>query len=225
MNLIREHFNSNLANPVAMLDIPQPANQGDSLAALQTLLTVNKNGTINDRVKQQLIALLLNVVSGKLSQADTSFSEDGASVSQAITYCNILITDSEPENDERAKDIAELINEGHVVPSDWIDLTTPNIAYKQTDDNLLPREFSLSQNYPNPFNPETTISYALPEPAHVRIDIFNILGQRVTTLVDRDQDAGNCNVVWDARENASGIYLYRIVTRDFVETKKMLLLK
>jgi len=185
---------------------------------------------MNDRAKQQLIALLLNVVSEKLSQADTSFSEDGASVSQAITCCNTLITDSEPENDERAKDIAELINEGQVVPSGWVDMTTPNVAYKQTDNEQLPMVFSLSQNYPNPFNPQTVISYALPEAVHVRVDIYNLLGQKVKTLVNAAQEAGYGTVVWDGTNNqgssvSSGIYFYRIVAGSFAESKKMILLK
>lgn len=230
MNLISEHFNSNPTNPVTIFDVPQPAGQEDSLAAFQTLLTVNKDGTMNDRARQQITALLLNIVSGKLSQADASFSEDGATVSQAITYCNILITDSEPENDERAKEIAELINEGQVVPSGWIDPTTSNIAFKQIDNEQLPMAFSLSQNYPNPFNSQTIISYALPEVVHVRIDIYNLLGQKVKTLVNGAQEAGYRTVVWDGKSNqgssvSSGIYFYKIVAGSVTESRKMILLE
>ena len=89
----------------------------------------------------------------------------------------------------------------------------------------LPTEFSLHQNYPNPFNPTTTISYSLPSETYVRLDIFNILGQCVQTLVDEHQSAGEHSVLWTSSGFSSGIYLYRIQTGEATETKKMILLK
>jgi len=94
----------------------------------------------------------------------------------------------------------------------------------------VPSAFSLSQNYPNPFNPSTRIDYSLPGPCHVEIAIFNILGQRVTTLVDQDLDAGPHTVEWQGKDSgghtvASGIYFYRIKTDAFIESKKMVLMK
>ncbi len=93
-----------------------------------------------------------------------------------------------------------------------------------------PEEFQLLQNYPNPFNPQTEISYSIPEDSHVRLSIYNLLGQQVRLLVDEYQGAGAKRVVWDGRnENgesvASGIYLYRLEAGQYVETKKMSLLK
>lgn len=93
------------------------------------------------------------------------------------------------------------------------------------DDAVLPVSMLLHQNYPNPFNPATTISYSLPEATHVRLEIFNILGQRVDRLLDTDQPAGDYQITWDAGRFASGIYFYRLQTEAAVETKKMLLLK
>jgi len=98
----------------------------------------------------------------------------------------------------------------------------------------IPREFALSQNYPNPFNPATTIEYHLPFDSKVKIQIYNILGQRVKKLIDRRERAGKYKIIWDGRNDhgswvASGLYIYRIQaeTNDkvFVKSKKMILLK
>jgi hypothetical protein len=89
----------------------------------------------------------------------------------------------------------------------------------------LPQRFTLSQSYPNPFNSSTTIEYGLLDARHVKIDVYNLLGSKVETLVDEKKQAGQHQVVWDASEHSSGVYFYRIETGDFIETKKMILLK
>jgi hypothetical protein len=94
-----------------------------------------------------------------------------------------------------------------------------------TEPVAVPSTFTLSQNYPNPFNPVTNITYSLPATTHVTLKIFNILGQNVATLVDARQDAGQHTVSWAADHYSSGVYLYRLVTSEATETKKMLLLK
>ena len=90
---------------------------------------------------------------------------------------------------------------------------------------LIPLLFELSQNYPNPFNPATTISYSLAEPSDVRLEIYNILGQRVTVILYERMEAGSHTLIWDAGDIPSGVYFYRIKAGDFEDTKKMLLLK
>ncbi len=87
-----------------------------------------------------------------------------------------------------------------------------------------------SQNYPNPFNPSTTIQYSLPEPCHVIVEIFDLLGRRVRTLVDQEQLTGPYTVTWDGTDGsgtpvATGVYLYKLRAGDYVQSKKMLLLK
>ncbi len=89
----------------------------------------------------------------------------------------------------------------------------------------LPDKFSLFQNYPNPFNPITEIKYALPEDCWVNLEIYNILGQRVVTLVNGKQVAGYKVAKWDASPLVSGIYFYRLQAGNFTQTKKMILLK
>ncbi|UCE24134.1 MAG: T9SS type A sorting domain-containing protein [Candidatus Zixiibacteriota bacterium] len=94
----------------------------------------------------------------------------------------------------------------------------------------LPLEFSVKQNYPNPFNPKTTIQYTIPERAQVRVDIYNVLGQRVVRLVDKVQPAGEHSVVWDGTDEggkpaSTGVYFYKVTAGDNIEKKKMVLLK
>jgi hypothetical protein len=75
---------------------------------------------------------------------------------------------------------------------------------------VVPERYSLDQNYPNPFNPSTSIHYGIPENGYVRLDIYNLLGQKVETLVDASQEAGYYNVDWNASNVSSGIYLYKL---------------
>jgi hypothetical protein len=95
----------------------------------------------------------------------------------------------------------------------------------ESPDEELPVRFELKQNYPNPFNPVTTISYQLAIKSDVNLSIYNILGQKVATLVSENQQPGEYSIRWDASQLSSGFYFYRIVAGDFVSAKKMLLLK
>lgn len=88
-----------------------------------------------------------------------------------------------------------------------------------------PKEFSLSQNYPNPFNPTSNIQFTLPQTAEVRLEVFNITGQLVSTLVSGKMSAGEHTVQFNAGNLASGVYIYRIRAGNFVQTKKMTLIK
>jgi len=85
--------------------------------------------------------------------------------------------------------------------------------------------FSLSQNYPNPFNPSTTISYSLPQSNFVQLSVYDILGSRVTVLVNKEQTSGNYKIEFNASFLTSGIYFYRLQSGGFTETKKLILLR
>ena len=92
-------------------------------------------------------------------------------------------------------------------------------------ENVVPVNFKLEQNYPNPFNPTMTIEYELPKNEKVKLEVYNILGQKLETLVDGNQASGIHEINWNASKYASGVYLYRIQTKDFVGTKKMMFVK
>jgi predicted enzyme related to lactoylglutathione lyase len=92
-------------------------------------------------------------------------------------------------------------------------------------ENSLPGGYTLAQNYPNPFNPTTRISFSIPRAGEVRLDVFNIAGQRVATLVNTRLVAGNHEALFDAHDLASGIYLYRLTVGEYTSSRKMVLLK
>jgi len=94
----------------------------------------------------------------------------------------------------------------------------------------VPADFHLEQNYPNPFNPGTMISFKLSKPSQVKLAVYNIIGQEIVTLLDARKSAGSYNVTWNGadksgRQMPTGVYFYRIEAGDFVEARKMLLVK
>ena len=89
----------------------------------------------------------------------------------------------------------------------------------------VPESYVLAQNYPNPFNPSTQIEFALPKASHVKLEIYNVMGELITTLVDGTRQAGHYSARFDATGLASGLYFYRLQAGEFVDTKKLLLLK
>jgi hypothetical protein len=93
------------------------------------------------------------------------------------------------------------------------------------DESEMPVNFILSQNYPNPFNPVTTIKYSIPKAGRIELSVFNSLGEKVAELVNGYQEIGNYSVRFNASNLASGVYFYRIFSGDFIQTKKLMLLK
>ncbi len=89
----------------------------------------------------------------------------------------------------------------------------------------LPKEFSLSQNYPNPFNPTTKIEFALPQRAQTRIIVYDVLGREIETLLNRELESGYYESNFNAINLHSGVYFYRIQSGNFIQTKKMILMK
>ena len=95
---------------------------------------------------------------------------------------------------------------------------------------IIPTSWALHQNYPNPFNPITTLKYDLPKDTFVKITLFDMNGETVKTLVNEEKSSGSHHSQWDATNNkgefiSAGVYLYRIETGDFRQTKKMIYLK
>lgn len=228
LNNIRIHFNENVYNPVLVYQVGAVAGgatSADSLAALGALLTVNNGGTMLDRAKQQMVALLLNVASLKLSQGQV-ISADGANVSQAITYANDIITDQVPGvSYEVAKDIADIINNGGSVPAGVIPLDTRLIWY-----NINPRFVGLD---PNPFTSAIGIKYSVPDTATdvgLAIDVYDIKGRLVYTFEGLDQTAGEHQVTWQGKDRtghevSSGIYFVSLRTRTAASCEKVTLIR
>ncbi|MEE9429587.1 MAG: NosD domain-containing protein, partial [Melioribacteraceae bacterium] len=113
--------------------------------------------------------------------------------------------------------ITKLVSEAIVV------IGTPTDIKEEASE--LPNEFVLAQNYPNPFNPTTKIRFSLPETSDVKLKVYNIIGEQVTTLVNNSMDAGVHEVNFDASSLSSGVYIYRIVAGNFSDVKKMILLQ
>ncbi len=116
--------------------------------------------------------------------------------------------------------------------ANWVVLGECGTVLKSTydivavlDETQVPNSFILNQNYPNPFNPSTKISYSIPLLSKVQIKVYDILGNEVETLVNEEKSVGSYDVIWNAKDLASGIYFYRINAGDFIQTKKMILLK
>ena len=110
-----------------------------------------------------------------------------------------------------------------------------NSVTPEGEQEVIPREYTLSQNYPNPFNPSTSIEFRLPVNSDVRITIYNLLGQAVVELVNEEVNSGSYSVVWDGTDKSgiqvsSGVYLYKMQAtgtngEEFQQIRKMVLLK
>lgn len=92
-------------------------------------------------------------------------------------------------------------------------------------ESRIPDDFYLEQNYPNPFNPSTTIQYGLVAPSRVKLEVFDVIGRKIQTLVNQEQFEGNYSVTFDAGNLASGVYIYRITTNQGVQTRRLTLIK
>jgi hypothetical protein len=112
-------------------------------------------------------------------------------------------------------------------PRDWMYTWMQDDIAASIEDfgHVAPHQYELAKNYPNPFNPTTTINYTLAKAGQVTLDVFNMLGQKVKTLVKTKQDAGSYSVQFNAEGLSSGIYMYRLQTEGFVQVHKMVLLK
>jgi hypothetical protein len=126
----------------------------------------------------------------------------------------------------RTSDVAQWYAQIHLIAG-W-DSQSTDVPYEHTP--TLPEGYELAQNYPNPFNPSTTIEFALPEQGSVRLAVYNVLGQKIRTLIDKTLPAGSYKIQWDGCDDsgksvASGIYVYRLTTDRTELSRKMTLVR
>jgi len=195
-----------------------------------------KFAKINDKAKTVLIGLV--------SSAQT-LEEDMQPGTGPVAYLHFTVTDDrlteftvDTDNSKAPQHTLTLI-ENRVVGENGRDVIDFKPGFKNepikldragSGANLLPKEYSLRGNYPNPFNAKTIISFALPKDSRVSLDIYNILGQKVKTLVDGAMTAGYKNVEWNGTDHnglgvSSGVYLYKLTANEFKRVDRMTLLK
>jgi hypothetical protein len=235
LDAIYDHFAQNPVHPVLVYTLPPATTALTKLNTAQDILTVSGGASMELRARQQLMALLLNVASLKLGQS-LVISPDGSTVNQAITYAWDLIADGDPANDETAKTIADELNNGHTLAAGIIPAATPVILYSQPGIVTPPVEnaaFRLGQNYPNPVTLSTRIPFAVPAgvgSARVEVQVFDMTGRLVKTLLSESKVQGDYETTWDGTNESgqsvsSGVYFYRLIAGSFSETKKLQILK
>lgn len=228
LDAIYNHYAQSPVHPVSVYTIPPSATELQKLQFADDILGLNTSVPMEMRARQQLMAVLLNTVSLKLAQTRV-VSLDGATASQAISYAWDLIADGNCVNDERAKTIADEINNGRAIPAGWIPLGTPNYTYSEPGVSLreLPGMTQLLPNAPNPVAAMgTDIRFRLAQDGTVRVSIFDVQGRVVRTLAEGFETAGEHAVHWDGRDArgstlASGLYFYTLTSPDGTFTRKL----
>jgi hypothetical protein len=182
--------------------------------------------------------LIGTVINGKvaLSWMDNSSVETGyvversVSTNTAYTQIGSLAANTTSYNDLTVQNgvtyyyrVRASIGAVNSLYSNEVNIT--GLATDVQDLAAIPVDYRLFQNYPNPFNPSTAIRYAIPSDGKVRLVVYNLIGQEVRTLIDQNQSAGYHEVLFDAGNLSSGIYIYKIQSSNFVSTKKMILMK
>jgi hypothetical protein len=183
-----------------------------------------------DRAKQQYLALLLNIASGKL-QTFGVISEDDGTASQALQQIAGLIMDGTESNDELAKDIADAINNAEMLPAGVIDHSYETIPYDEdvAVSRVAPTRFAMSQNHPNPANGLTTIELSLPVETEYVLSIYDMSGRLVRELA-HTAGPGLITIHWDGMDRtgspvSSGLFFFRVDAGSFTETRKMLMIR
>lgn len=219
LDLIEAHFNNNAVNEVAVYVAPASGNCGDKLLAAKELLNLRGNVGALAQAKQQLTAVLLNVAAGYLGLTYV-ISADGATVSQAITYCDNLIDD--PAGDHaRARAVAEYINGGGTVPSGMIPITTAQIAYRVGMEAESFRALPIAGSAGHRFE------FATAAPGPVKLVLYDVSGRQAATVFQGTMLGGAHSVRWNGKGIAGkpvarGIYFARLETPREKATVKVL---
>jgi hypothetical protein len=152
---------------------------------------------------------------------DDSYTFAGGSHDRTISYS--FITKNGTAVEVVASD-TNALNSGIIQSLDGVTWSSTGITAVENE-NQIPTEFSLSQNYPNPFNPSTSIKYQVSKSSQVLLKVYDLLGREVAELVNEEKPVGTYEVTFDASELSSGVYYYQIKAENYLETKKMVLLR
>jgi hypothetical protein len=233
-NAIFNHFHDNVLNGIHVEGVTYMDNGGGhesiDLDTMHSTLVLKGNQPMVNRAKQQYLAFLLNLASGKLLTY-SEVSKDGAVASQALQQISTFILDGNPDNDETAKDIGDCINNAQLVPAGVIDLSIPIIPYE--DDVAVqpkPTVTMFSGVAPSPFRELSVLHFQLADASPVTLRIYNATGRLVRELLNEEHPAGFYSVAWNGRDGhgrrvAQGVYFARFQTRGYEATKRAVLLK
>jgi len=209
LDLIDAHFNSNAINPVVVYEPPASGECLEKLTLVKSLLNLPGSAAMINKARQELLSLLLNVAAGHLSLTQV-VSADGATVSQAITYCDRQIDD--PAGDyATARTIGEHINSAEIVPAGEIPLSTEQIAYRG------PARITDFGVQPNPGSAGRVFRFAMSAPGSVQLRVFDIAGRLVAEVQRGILGPGTHAVDWDGRSSSgsrvgAGVYFARLRT-------------
>jgi len=196
-------------------------------------LMYQPTGKVTIRLPQVNLTFKSNVCEWLLMQNNTATLTGTGKINNQGDYGYLLTANDHPdklriviwdknEGDRIVYDNLTLQNiQGAIVMFNRVVLT------KEGEEDLLitPVEFALDQNYPNPFNPATKISYSIPEAGNVELKVYDILGNEVITLVNEEKSPGKYIAEFNASTLASGVYMYTLRTNNFIQSKKMILMK
>lgn len=211
-SLIFHHFFENLSNPIDVLNVTYEAGPAPlDLATLDATLGVGGPASMLQRANAQYLVLLLNVASEKL-RTWSIVTDDARTCSQAIVYIANLINDGLASNDELAKTIADTINDGRRVAAGIIPESAPNVPFKG-EAVPVPIGSELSAG-PNPFNPTTTLHFRTGVRDLVTLQVIDVRGRVLRTLLETTLEPGAHSMTWDGRDDAGRVLpsgIYRVV--------------